>query len=97
MSGPTPQKQPFQRGRRRLPERVARLRWLRDAAADPPGCERRTIVDDIEVTVRPHLDGRVELRLDDSKAARRLADEFFGRRYEVRSEAGLVVFIGPPY
>lgn len=95
MSRSTSEDQRFQRGRRRLPERVTRLRWLRDAAADPAGCERRTVVDDAEVTARPCGNGHVELRVDPTERAPRLADEFFGRRYETREAEG-VVFVGRP-
>lgn len=86
----------FRRTRRRLPERVTRLRWLRDAAGDPPGCERRTIVDDAEVSARPAGNRRVELRVEPVDRGQRLADEFFGRRYETRSESGGLVFTGEP-
>jgi hypothetical protein len=92
----TTEEQRFRRGRRRLPERVKRLHWLRDAASDPPGCERRTVIDDAEVSVRPCGHGRVELRVDPTQRAQRLADEFFGRRYETRAEAAGVVFVGQP-
>jgi hypothetical protein len=96
MSRPTSDDPRFQRARRRLPERVTRLRWLRDATADPPDCERRTVIDDAEVWVRPDGNALVELRVDPTERAQRLADEFFGQRYETRPEAGAAVFVGRP-
>lgn len=96
MPSQTPAGQRFRRGRRRLPERVTRLRWLRDAGSDPPGCERRTVVDEATVTAQPAGAGRVELRIEQHHRAKRLADEFFGGRYDAREEAAGVVFIGQP-
>jgi hypothetical protein len=88
--------QRYRRTRRQLPERIRHLRWLREALGDPPGCERRTTVDDATVWVSNCGDGRIELRVDPPDLAQRLADEFFGHRYQTRAEQGDVVFIGRP-
>lgn len=73
------------------------MRWLRDAAGDPHGCVRHTVVDDADMFVQPRGHGLVELHVPQADRATRLADEFFGRRYETETDAtGRTVFVGPP-
>jgi len=47
-------------------------------------------------TVRPRGNGVVALRVKPSTQATRLADEFFGRRYETSADADDVVLVGRP-
>src|SRR3954452_19264970 len=71
----------YGRTRRRLPERVIRLRWLRDAASD----SRAPSAEPSSTAWRSRSGQRnryVELRVVPIRDAQRLADEFFGRRYE---------------
>jgi hypothetical protein len=87
---------PYSRTRRRLPERIERLRWLRAAVHDPAGCVREAQVDELLVRVQPADGGAVELRVEPLDRGQRLVDEFFGRRYRTHPENGSAVFVGRP-
>jgi hypothetical protein len=87
---------PYSRTRRQLPERIERLRWLRQAVSDPEGCTRETEVDDAVVRVVRADGGQVEMRVDAQELSQRLADEFFGRRYKTHVDDGVIVFVGRP-
>ena len=87
---------PFPRTRRQLPERIERLRWLRQATSDPEGCARETEIDGALVRVVRAEGGTVEMRVEAQELAQRLAHEFFGRSYRTQSENGAVVFVGRP-
>jgi len=79
-----------------LDDRAGRLRWLRGAVSDPPGCERRTVVDRATLTARPGPHATAELHVQPVRRAERFANEFFGRRHEARHAEGILVHVGPP-